>query len=291
MHSAIARNKRNSVFFMIGFATLFSLLCLVVSLAMGDINYTFYGIAVIALYVAFQYWMSTKLAIGMTGAIPISKEDNPPLYRLVENLAITIGIPTPKIYVIDDSAPNAFAAGRNPNEAIIGVTSGLLNIMDKQELEGVLAHEMGHIRNYDTRFSTIIFAMIAIVGLLVDVALRLIIGGSNKNVPVLLISLVVLIVFAPLAHYLQAAAGREREYLADATGAEITRYPDGLASALTKIGAYTGGGLSKAPSSMAHLFLDNPVKKKKINWLNKMFATHPPIEERVNRLKLMGGQV
>jgi heat shock protein HtpX len=288
MYKLIARNKRNSIFFLLGFIALFGALCFIVSLVLGDITYGFYGMAVIIAYVIFQYYMSKKLAIKMTNAFPIEFKDNKALYRLVENMAITIGIPTPAIYIIDDPAPNAFAAGNSPKEALIGVTTGLLGMMNKQELEGVLAHEMGHIKNYDTRFSTIIFAMVAIVGLIVDICLRMLWtgGGSKNNVPLLLIALGVLIIFAPLAHFLQAAAGREREYLADASSAEITRYPEGLASALTKIGNFGGSGLRKAPSSMSHLFLNTP-QKKKSNWLDKMFATHPPIEERVRRLTYM----
>ena len=292
MYSSIAKNKRNSILFVIGFIVIFSVICVLVSLILGDIHYAYYAMAVIVAYVIFQYFLSIHLAVFMTGATPIEKQNNPALYRIVENLAITIGIPTPKIYIINDPSPNAFAAGKNPKDAIIGVTTGLLNIMDKQELEGVLAHEMGHIKNYDTRFSTIIFAMIAAIGLIVDISIRAMFGVRNNNAgPLILVILVILVILAPLSHFLQAASSREREYLADATGAEITRFPEGLASALNKLNAYEGPGLRKAPSSMSHLFFENPARKQKINWLDKMFATHPPLEDRVRRLYQMGGEL
>lgn len=274
---------------MLGFGLLFALLGATVGFVSNDYWISLWVIIGISVYIVIQYYFSSKLAVLMTHAKPMEKNENPRLYRLVENMAITVGIPTPAIYIIQDSAPNAFAAGRNPEDSILGFTTGLLNTLNKQELEGVISHEMGHIKNYDVRFKTIIFAMVAAIALLVDISIRMLTsGGRNKGAaPVLLIGLVVILVIWPLSHLLQAAAGREREYLADATGVEITRYPEGLASALRKISQYDGNKL-KTSSSTSMLFFDSPERKKKLNWFTRITATHPPIEERIERITAMG---
>jgi heat shock protein HtpX len=274
---------------MLGFGALFGLLGATIGFVYNDYMISLWVIIGVIVYIILQYYFSSKLAVLMMHAQPMAKEDNPRLYRLVENMAITIGIPTPAIYIIQDNAPNAFAAGRNPNDAILGFTTGLLNSLDKQELEGVISHEMGHIKNYDVRFKTIIFAMVAAIALLVDIAIRMLVsGGRNKNAaPLLLIGLVVIVIIWPISHLLQAAAGREREYLADATGAEITRYPEGLASALSKISQYEGPAL-RTSTSTSMLFFEAPERKRKKNWFTRITATHPPIEERIERLRTMG---
>lgn len=293
MYKQITRNKVSSVLFMLAFVALFGLIGGLVGLMMQDYMISMWIILGVLAYVIIQYFFSSQLAIAATHAKPLTFKENPRLFRLVENTAITIGIPTPKIYIIQDNAPNAFAAGRNPNEAILGFTTGLLNTLNKTELEGVISHEMGHIRNYDIRFKTIIFAMVAAIALLVDIAFRAFFVRSRDAralIPIWLVAIVIIVVIWPVSNILKAAAGRSREYLADATGAEITRYPEGLASALEKISDYSGPPLFQS-SSASMLFLDNPERKPKngfLKWVDGLFATHPPIEERIERLRNMG---
>jgi heat shock protein HtpX len=234
------------------------------------------------------YYSGAKLALALNGAKEIQKRDNPRLYRIVENLAITDGLPTPKVCIMNDPAPNAFATGRDPKHSAVCVTSGLLEIMDDQELEGVLAHEMGHVKNYDIRVSMVAFALTTLISLLADMLLRIsFFGGEDEenNSPLFIIFGIVAAILAPLvATLIQLAISRQREYLADATGALTTRYPEGLASALEKI-EKTGSVMKRQNTSTAHLFFANPLKGSSLAGL---FSTHPPIEERIARLRSMG---
>lgn len=237
-------------------------------------------------YALIQYFAASKLAIAMTGAREIEKKDNPRLYRIVENLAITTGMPTPKVYMIDDPAPNAFATGRDPKHAIVAATTGIMEIMSDRELEAVMAHEMGHVRNYDIRVSMIAFGLASAIGILSDIALRMMFfGGDNRNNntnPVMLIIGIVIIILAPIvAAMIQMAISRQREYLADATGALTTRDSEGLASALEKLQQYTRP-MKRQNTSTAHLFFANPLKA---GTLSKLFSTHPPLEDRIARLR------
>jgi heat shock protein HtpX len=237
-----------------------------------------------------QYFAAGKLAVAMTGAREIEKADNPRLYRVVENLAITTGMPTPKMYIIDDPAPNAFATGRDPKHAIVGVTTGLLQIMDDRELTAVMAHEMGHVQNYDIRVSTIAFGLVSAIGLLSDIVLRMLFySGDNRNNntnPIVLVIGVIVIILAPIiAAIVQMAVSRQREYLADATGALTTRDPEGLASALGKLQQF-GQPMRQQTSSAANLFMNNPLKP---GFFSKLFSTHPPLEDRIARLNKTAG--
>lgn len=290
MYGAIAANKRNTILIMAAFVGLIGALGYVASLYFGDTSITAWVIAVAAIYALIQYFAASKLAIMMTGAHPIKKKDSPRLYRIVENLSITIGIPTPKIYVIDDPAPNAFATGRNPKTAIVGATTGILDTMDDRELEAVMAHEMGHIQNYDIRVSMIAFGLVSAIGLLSDIALRIMFfgGDRDRNVhPLVLIVGIVVIILAPImAALIQMAISRQREYLADASGAMTTRDPEGLASALEKL-KNTDRPMQRQTSSTAHLFFNNPLKPGAIATL---FSTHPPLDERIARLKKNAGK-
>lgn len=291
MYGAIAANKRNTVLIMAGFVGIIGALGYVASLYYGNSSITFWVIFVAAVYALIQYFAASKLAVMMTGAYPIKKKDNPRLYRIVENLSITIGIPTPKIYVIDDSAPNAFATGRSPKTAIVAATTGILETMNDRELEAVMAHEMGHVQNYDIRVSMIAFGLVSAIGLLSDIALRMMFfGGDNRdrNVnPIVVIVGIVVIILAPLmAILIQMAISRQREYLADATGAMTTRDPEGLASALKKL-KKVGKPMKHQSSSTAHLFFNNPLKP---GALASLFSTHPPLDERIARLKKTGGK-
>jgi heat shock protein HtpX len=228
------------------------------------------------------------MSLAVNGAHEIKKSDNPRLWNIVENLSITDGLPMPKVYIMDDPAPNAFATGRDPNHAAVCATTGLLDIMSDTELQGVMAHEMGHVKNYDIRVSMVAFALTAVIALLADIFLRLTFFRSNdreNNNQVLLILGLVGAILAPIvASLIQLAISRRREYLADATGALTTRYPEGLASALAKIGQ-VGSATRVQNSSTAHLFFANPLKK---GTLSSLFSTHPPIQDRIARLQEMG---
>lgn len=291
MYGAIAKNKRNTVLIMALFIGLISAIGYFVSLYFGDSSITLWVVIGALIYSLIQYYAAGKLAVAMTGAQEIQKRGNPRLYRIVENLAITTGMPTPKIYVIDDPAPNAFATGRDPKHAIVAATTGIMDIMDDQELEAVMAHEMGHVQNYDIRVSMIAFGLVSAIALLSDIVLRVLIFGDSdkRNInPVIIGVGIVAIILAPIAAALiQFAISRQREYLADATGAMTTRYPEGLARALEKIGQY-GRPMQKQNSSTAHLFFANSLKK---SFVSGLFSTHPPVEERVARLRNMGDKL
>lgn len=225
----------------------------------------------------------------MNGAKEIKKSDNPRLWRIVENLSITNGMPMPKVYIIEDAAPNAFATGRNPEHAIVGATTGILDILNDSELEGVMAHELGHVKNYDIRVSLVAFALVAVISIMADIMLRLTFyrGSDNddNNSTLFFVIGIAGAILAPIvATLLQLAISRRREYLADATGALTTRYPEGLASALKKIGSHSRPMQKQNPST-AHLFFTNPLKR---GTLAALFSTHPPINDRIARLNEMG---
>jgi heat shock protein HtpX len=251
-------------------------------------------IGFIVVYALFQYYLAGSIAVAMSGAVPIEKSDNPRLWRIVENLSITEGMPMPKVYVIPDDAPNAFATGRDPKHAIVAATTGLLAIMDDKELEGVMAHELGHVKNYDIRVSTIVFGLISAVGILADMAIRAAFfsggrrddNGNSLGAALILIGLVASVVAFLIGPLVSAAVSRQREYLADATGAQTTRYPEGLASALEKLGAY-GKPMRRASSSMAHMYINDPIKP---GLTERLFSTHPPIGQRVARLREIGSR-
>lgn len=293
MYSAIARNKRNTVIIMFVFLLIIGGLGWLAAYIYNDITIAITTVVIAAGYAFFQYYLASSQALSLAGAIPIQKQDNPRLYRIVENLCIATGTPMPKIYVINDQAPNAFATGRDPQHASVAATSGLLDLMDDAELEGVMAHELGHVRNYDIRVSMIVFGLVVAVGFLADMLLRMSFfaprrddnnGGGN---PVLMIFGLIAMLVAPLvATMVQLAISRQREYLADATGALTTRHPEALASALAKLEAY-GRPLMKQNSSMAHMWISDPVKPGVVD---RLFATHPPIPERIERLHKMGGE-
>nr|WP_237462448.1 M48 family metalloprotease [Leucobacter chromiireducens] len=238
-------------------------------------------------YALFQYFMAGRQAISMSGAQQITEADNPRLYRIVENLAITTGTPMPEVYIVQDPAPNAFATGRDPEHAMVAATTGLLDIMTDAELEGVMAHELGHVRNYDIRVSMIVYGLVVAVGMIADMLMRMAFFGRNNNNgnPIVMVFGLVAMLVAPLvASLVQLAVSRQREYLADATGALTTRHPEALASALHKLSEY-GRPLQKQQSSMAHLWIADPLKP---GMMQRLFATHPPIPDRIRRLLDMG---
>jgi len=296
MYNQIASNKRRSIIYALGFVVLAGVFGYVLSLSLGRPSF-FYPILIFAIaYSLFSYFGSAKLAIMTSGAKEIAKADAPELFRIVENLSITAGLPMPKVYIIDDPSPNAFATGRDPEHAMVAVTTGILPLLEKTELEGVLAHELSHVGNYDIRFMAVIIALVAVISLLADLFLRLSFwggigddeegGGLN---PVMIGIGIAGAILAPIAAaMLQLAISRRREFLADASGALLTRYPQGLASALEKIEAYPQG-MQRASSATAPLYISNPLKGRKgfAQGISKLFSTHPPTSERVKRLREM----
>jgi heat shock protein HtpX len=224
----------------------------------------------------------------MNGAREVTKKEEPRLYRTVENLAITLGAPMPKVYVIDDPAPNAFATGRDPKHAVVAASRGLLDIMNDSELEAVMAHEMGHVKNYDIRVMMIVFGLVSAIGAIADIIMHMFWFGNNDDNqpnPLFIVLGIVAAILAPIvAVMVQMAVSRRREYLADSTGALTTRHPEGLASALEKIRDH-GSAMKRQNTATAHLFFANPLKGKS---LAKLFSTHPPIEDRIARLRKMG---
>ena len=288
MYSAISANKRNTVLIMAAFVGLVAAVGWLISQMFygGNMSITIAVMIGALVYALIQYFAAGKLAVAATGAKEIKKADNPRLYRIVENLSITLGMPMPKVYVMDDPAPNAFATGRDPEHAIVAATTGLMDIMTDAELEGVMAHEMGHVKNYDIRVSMIAFGVVAAIAVLADFARNMMFFGSgnrdNSPHPAVLIIGVVAIILAPvIATMIQMAVSRQREYLADASGALTTRHPEALASALEKIGQY-GKPMKKQSTATAHMFFSNPLSKTS---LSAMFSTHPPVEKRVERLR------
>ncbi len=287
MYSQIAANKRKTVLLMVLFIALVTGLSWLFSLYVGEPMVTPFVLTGAGIYALVTYYAGSKMALAVNKAKEIQKSDNPRLWRIVENLSITEGMPMPKVYIMNDPAPNAFATGRDPNNAAVAATTGILEIMDDQELEGVMAHELGHVKNYDIRVSMIAFALVAVIAIMADIMLRMAwfrdSEDSKSGMFMFAIGIVGAILAPIIATMIQLAISRKREYLADATGALSTRYPEGLARALEKIGAY-GSVMQKQNSSTAHLFFANPLKKSSLSGL---FSTHPPVEERVRRLRKM----
>jgi len=286
-------NIRKTWFLMGGFLVLVILICYAVSFYLNDPTILYIGVVFALGMNIYSYWFSDKLVLSMTGAKPVAKADAPELYNIVENLAITAGLPMPKVYIVEDMSPNAFATGRNPEHAVVAVTTGLLRILNRNELEGVVAHEMAHIGNRDMLVMTVAVVLAGFVAIVADFFTRsLMFGGGNRDrSPIFLILGIVGIILAPIAAKLiQLAVSRKREYLADATGALLTRYPEGLASALEKIsGAHIP--MEKTSHATAHLFISDPyaaVPSQSFSArLNGLFATHPPAAERIRLLRAM----
>jgi heat shock protein HtpX len=302
MYKAIAANKRNTVFIILFFLVVIGLIGWLASVLFNSWAILIIVMVVAVGYSLLQYFAASGEAVVASGAVEIQKADNPRLWNTVENLTIATGTPMPRVFIINDPAPNAFATGRDPAHSVVAATTGLLDIMDDRELEGVMAHEMGHVRNYDIRVSMIVFGLTVAIGLVADIVLRMSMfgafaGGNNRGNnnnggggggnPILLIVGIVALILAPLmASLVQLAISRQREYLADATSAMTTRDPDELVSALRKLDAY-GRPMQRQNSAMAHLWIANPLKPTA---MSRLFSTHPPIEDRIARLQKMGGE-
>ncbi len=236
-----------------------------------------------------SYWFSDKIALASTGAVEADEKEYIELHRIVENLAITAGLPKPRVYIINDMAPNAFATGRDKEHAAVAVTIGLLQMLDRSELEGVIANELSHIGNRDILLSTVVVVLVGFIAMLSDMFLRASLFGRNRdreeggNGIIMIVGIVFVILSPIVATLIQLAISRKREFLADASGALLTRYPEGLANALKKISSY-GEPMQKASNATAHLFISNPFGGKAMNGLAKLFMTHPPTEERIKVL-------
>ncbi len=296
-YTEISKNKTYSVLLIMIFLLVIIGLGFVFSQAYGSPEILFFAVIFSSVSAFVSYFFSDKIALSMSGAKEINLQSNPELYRIVENLSITAGLPIPKIYIIEDTALNAFATGRNPKNAVIAVTRGLLEKLNKTELEGVLAHELSHIGNYDIRFMALVVVLVGTITLLADWMIRMTAFGGRKNnneggSPIFLLIGIGLAILSPIvAMLIQLAVSRKREYLADATGALMTRYPEGLAAALEKISA-DHEPLEVANKATAHMYISNPLKDHKKDgqsWFASLFNTHPPIEERIKRLREMGG--
>jgi len=255
-------------------------------------NYFFLGFFISLISSIGSYFYGDKLVLLTTGAQPADKKRFFDFYTVTENLALAAGLPRPKLYVIDDSSPNAFATGRDPKHAVICATTGLLAMMNRTELEGVIAHEMSHVKNYDILFASIVAVLVGTLSLISDWVIRSMWWHrgsddnerSNRN-PIFFVLFIIALILTPIiATIIQLAISRKREYLADASGVLLTRYPEGLIHALEKL-RDNSNPLRRATSSTAHLFIDNPFKKKNSSWFVSLFSTHPAIEERIRILK------
>jgi heat shock protein HtpX len=295
IYSQIDSNKRRTVFIMAFFIAFITFVAYIFGQASGyGLSWAGIALVISGIFTFGSYYWSDKLVLVISGAHEIKEKDSPTLFRTAENLCIGAGLSMPKIYVIDDSAPNAFATGRDPKHAVICVTLGLLDKLDKLELEGVIAHELSHVKNYDTRLMGIVAILVGMVAFLADWFMRsLWWGGRDReergNIQAIFVILgVIFAILSPLiATLIQLAISRRRELLADASGALLTRYPEGLAQALEKI-AKDKEVLEAATNATAHLYIVNPFKGKDFSaWFAGLFNTHPPVEERIKLLRAM----
>jgi heat shock protein HtpX len=297
-YTQVSANRRKTFFLMFLFGLFTVAIAYIFSIALGFDPSSAIGLVAVVLFISTlinvgSYFYSDRLVMSMARAKQIKKNNNPKLFRIVENLSIASGAPIPKVFVINDAAPNAFATGRNPKNAAIAVTTGLLEKLDKLELEGVISHELSHVQNYDTRVMTIVVILVGLIALLSHMFIRMLwfSGGRrerNQGQAIFLAIGVAAAILAPIAAQLiKLAVSRKREYLADASGAILTRNPDGLANALEKISSYSEP-VKGATTATAHLYISNPLGKEAAkHWLSNLFNTHPPIQKRIKILRNM----
>ncbi|MBR3323449.1 zinc metalloprotease HtpX [Candidatus Saccharibacteria bacterium] len=284
MYKQIAANKRNTIVIMIIFVMIITAISVAFAYYFNNWWIILYVLIASSVYALIQYYAAASLATAMTGAKEIEKKDNPRLWKIVENLSLTAGLPMPRVYIIEDSAPNAFATGRDPDHAVVAATTGLLDIMNDKELTAVMGHELSHVKNYDIRVSMITFGLVCLVGYVSDLGIRMMFfhDDDDDRSPIGLIFLVITSILAPLAASVaQMAISREREYLADASSVNITRYPEGMISALKKLDEHTRPMKHQNAATEA-LYINNPMRK---GFWSNLFSTHPPIEKRIERLE------
>ncbi len=300
-YDLINKNKRESWILIFSFLVVISLLGFVFSQVYGNAYILYIAVGFSIFSSLISYYFSDSITLALSRAKEVDRQSNQELYRLVENLCIAAGLPTPKIYIIEDSAPNAFATGRDPQHAVVCFTTGILAKLEKSELEGVVAHELSHVGNYDIRVMTLVVVLVGIVTLLADFFLRAQwFGGKRKSssnegggqlqIIFLIVGIILAILSPIIATLIKLAVSRKREYLADASGALLTRYPEGLARALEKISGDIEP-LEAANKATAHMYIVNPLKEHKgkdsVGWFANMFNTHPPIEDRIKKLREM----
>ena len=285
LRKQIAQNHRNTILIMLLFLVLMAAIGGVFSWLNSDYHILIWFVVISAAYAAFQYFFADKLAIASAGAKDIQEEDNPRYYKIVSKLAEDAKLPIPRVYIINDSSPNAFATGRNPNKACVAATTGLLEVMDDRELRAVMGHELSHIKNYDIRVSMIVFGLISLVGLLADFGLRVLFYSDRDeedNSPVgVLIAVAVLILSPLIATIIQLGISRQREYLADASSASLTGDPDDMIAALRKLDSHAQP-MHQQNIASEGMYIANPLRK---SFLSKLFSTHPTIESRIERLE------
>lgn len=288
MYSAIRQNKINTFIIMMLFVIIIGAMGYAVGAYVDNMTVPVVTIGIALLYALIQYFAASRLAVSMAGGREITKSDNPLLWNTVENLSIASGMPMPRVFIINDPAPNAFATGRDPKHAYVAATTGLLEIMNKRELEAVMAHEMSHVKNYDIRVSMIVFGITSAIGLLSDMIMHIayFAGSDDDDSPNLFawIALIITAILAPIVStVVQLAVSRQREYLADSSGALLTRDPEGLAMALDKLRTHSQP-MRRQNGSTAHLYINNPLKS---GGLRNLFSTHPPLDDRIDRLMNM----
>ena len=286
MYKQIAENKRRTIYIIIGFVLMVGAIASLFAWAYNDPFIAVWTVIVSIVYAVIQYYAAGSLTMVMTGAKEITKKDNPRFYNIVENLSITTGLPMPKVYIVDDKAPNAFATGRDPKHAAVAATTGLLDIMNDKEVTAVMAHEMSHVKNYDIRVSMIVFGLVCVIGLISDLAFRMMFYGSRRRdeegSPVGYLLVLIAAILAPIvASIAQMAVSRQREYLADASAVNITRYPEGMIDALKKLQSHSTPMKSQNVAAEA-MYINNPLRK---GFFSNLFSSHPPIEKRIERLE------
>ena len=299
LYTPQSSNIRKTWFMMTGFLLLIILLGFILSVIYNNAMLLYVAIGISLLMNISAYWFSDKVVLSMAGARQIeSKQEYPDLWNTLENLSITAGLPMPKLYIIDDPAPNAFATGRDKDHAVVAVTTGLIPLLTKSELEGVLAHELAHIGNRDMLVQTAVVVFAGVISFVADMALRVsVFGDGERKNPVFLVLALIAIILLPIAAtVIRLAISREREFLADATGALITRYPEGLATALQKISNFHQP-MKVQHAAIAHLYISDPSgvndvselrEHEKVSWFAKLFMTHPPVQERIDALLSRG---
>ncbi len=297
MYSQVSANKQKTMLLIVSFILLVGLIGWLFAQALDNFGLTIGVLVGAVIYAFIGYYASAQIALSLSGAKEITKADVPRLWRTVENLSITSGLPMPKVYIIDDPAPNAFATGRDPQHAAVAATTGLLDSLSDTELQGVIAHEMSHIGNYDIRVMGVVLVLVTVIAVISDVFMRMLWfrdsdSRSSANGIFLAIGVVTAIIAPLIGTLLKLAVSRKREYLADASGVLLTRYPEGLASALEKIGRYNRP-MRRASTATAHLFFANPLRNRagQEGGFAQLFSTHPPLSERVKRLRDMGGEL
>ncbi len=291
LYSESEKNVRRTYLYIFGFVLFIIALGWVISQLMGSAFILYFAVFLSIVMSFSSYWWSDRIVLKISRAIPVEKKDNPELYRITENLAISAGIPMPRLFIVKEDQPNAFATGRDPEHGVVVVTSGLLKLLERSELEGVIAHEMAHIGNRDILISSVVIVLVGVVVLIANFFFRLsFFGGVRQREggvgAVLLIGGIIFLILSPiLAQMMKFAISRKREYLADSTGALITRHPEGLARALAKISAFPYQ-MRGANDATAHMYFASPFRgKEKRSFIHKLFATHPPAEDRIKKLR------